>query len=1208
LQNAIDDLQPDIICLQETFLTPTKQARIKNYQYPPPRKDRIDRDGGGVMIFVHKSIPTVTLNFDSVLEATAVQIVLSQLTLTLCSLYLPPDITSSCLIHNLDALISYLPKPFLILTDANAHHPSWGSLQSDRKGNTINEWLNDRGLTLLNTGEPTFLSAAGTFSHIDITIATPDIASIFTWHVHHDSYNSDHFPIMIDSSLNFTNNVRPHWLLLSADWKGFQDSLSLPSTFLSPSQACGSVTSSLIMAAQKNIPQSKGNNFAKSNCWWNKDCAHAKCQKNKALTQYRNHLGDIERWIAFKKARAIFRKTILHAQRTAWQNFLQTITSKTSSAEVWRKVRALRGPFSTPNITLKLNGNAIAEPEKVADSLAYYFSKKSDGTSSDPLFMAHRSVCELNPIVFPPDQTEWYNQPLQLYELERALSTSKSKSPGPDNIPFAFLHHLSSNQQLSLLSFYNYVYVTGFPHQWREAVVIPILKAGKPSSDVSSYRPISLTNCLCKLLEKMLNWRLQAYLERRSFYDPCQSGFRSRHSTLDGLARLETSIKDSLLLNKFCVAIFLDISKAFDSVWHYGLVQKLKGLGLIGNLPIFIQQFLQLRRICVRVSSTTSNRQPLYCGVPQGSVLSPTLFSILINDLFALLPPLVSHSLYADDGALWITGQNLTECLTTMQSALDSVVKWSHKWGLQISPLKTKAIIFTRRHTPQNLSLLLADAQLDFVASTTFLGMIFDRRLTWGPHISSLHARCSGDLRLMSVLAARKWGADFESLKRIYISLIRPKLDYSSFLYSTAAPSHLIKLDRIQYAALRIILGVLRCTPTCLLEAEANIMPLTIRRNVLLTRYTSRILSIKHHPLHTLALSYSPVFFPSNAPHLLPVTGRMHNEFLSLNFSLTETSVIPIELGYYSSQLPVYSSLSMAPKAEYSASTWKILFHNLLETQYNEHTAVYTDGSVQNSCCGCAVWNSSFTIMSRLPSSTSIYTCELYGIYCALKFIASRPGKFVIFTDSLSCIKSLQQPLPVTNYLISWIIHTFESIPKNKIVLEWVPSHTGIQGNEAADALALRSLKLQTITGLPPTVDDQRRQIISYYSSLWQTHWTNQSLHYTEYKPLLGPPNYSNLSRPEQVAITRLRLQTCNFTHGHYFTKTPRPNCTICHCPMTIQHLLLVCPNYQTQRTPLVQTCKTLNKPFKLSTLLSNSYPTDLLLIFLRDTQYANKI
>uniref|UniRef100_A0A2P2I3I4 RNA-directed DNA polymerase from transposon X-element n=1 Tax=Hirondellea gigas TaxID=1518452 RepID=A0A2P2I3I4_9CRUS len=295
-------------------------------------------------------------------------------------------------------------------------------------------------------------------------------------------------------------------------------------------------------------------------------------KKNKALTQYRNHLGDIERWIAFKKARAIFRKTILHAQRTAWQNFLQTITSKTSSAEVWRKVRALRGPFSTPNITLKLNGNAIAEPEKVADSLAYYFSKKSDGTSSDPLFMAHRSVCELNPIVFPPDQTEWYNQPLQLYELERALSTSKSKSPGPDNIPFAFLHHLSSNQQLSLLSFYNYVYVTGFPHQWREAVVIPILKAGKPSSDVSSYRPISLTNCLCKLLEKMLNWRLQAYLERRSFYDPCQSGFRSRHSTLDGLARLETSIKDSLLLNKFCVAIFLDISKAFDSVWHYGLV------------------------------------------------------------------------------------------------------------------------------------------------------------------------------------------------------------------------------------------------------------------------------------------------------------------------------------------------------------------------------------------------------------------------------------------------------------------------------------------------------------------------------------------------------------------------------------------------------------------------------------------------------------
>lgn len=255
LQNAIEDHQPDIICLQETFFKSTKQPKLKNYQYPPSRKDRNGRDGGGVILFIHKSIPSVAITLQSVLEVAAVQIILPQLTLTICSLYLPPDFTSSHLIPNLDALIACLPKPFLILTDANAHHPSWGSPRGDRKGNLINEWLNDRDLILLNTGEPTFLSSNGTFSHIDISIATPDLASLFTWHVHHDSYDSDHFPIIIDSSLKLTNNVHPHWLLLSADWTGFQNSLSLPSTFLSPSQTCGSVTSSLMTTAKKHIPQ-----------------------------------------------------------------------------------------------------------------------------------------------------------------------------------------------------------------------------------------------------------------------------------------------------------------------------------------------------------------------------------------------------------------------------------------------------------------------------------------------------------------------------------------------------------------------------------------------------------------------------------------------------------------------------------------------------------------------------------------------------------------------------------------------------------------------------------------------------------------------------------------------------------------------------------------------------------------------------------------
>uniref|UniRef100_A0A2P2I0P6 RNA-directed DNA polymerase from mobile element jockey n=1 Tax=Hirondellea gigas TaxID=1518452 RepID=A0A2P2I0P6_9CRUS len=652
----------------------------------------------------------------------------------------------------MDKLLLNLPKPFLILTDANAHHPSWGSPKADSRGNHISQWITNNNLVLLNTGEPTHISPTGSFSHIDLTIATPDIAPSFTWHPHHDLHNSDHFPIIINSSIQLPTNAIPYWKLSDANWEGFRNDLKLPTTFLSPSQACGTIVHSLLRAATTHIPVTKRITSFRSNGWWTPECTTAKRSKNRALTQYKHHLGNINLWITFKKARAKFRRTVLEAQRTNWANFLSTITARTSSSEVWRKVRSIRSPTTTNTIILKENNKLITEPAEVANSLAVHFSRKSNGTSTDPTFTTHRNKCEQTPIIFPSDDEIWYNCTFEKSELDRALSTCKSKCPGPDNIPFAFLQQLTSEQTGIMLSFFNYIYHTGFPHQWREATVIPILKVGKTATATSSYRPIALTNCICKIMEKMINWRLQAFLEQQSFFDPCQSGFRAGHSTLDGLARLEHSIKDSLLLNNICLAVFLDISQAFDTVWHYGLLHKLHALGLKGRLADFIQQFLKLRSIRVRVTSTTSNSFPLYSGVPQGSVLSPTLFTILINDLFAQLPPGVSHSLYADDGALWITGSSLPELTNTMQLALNIIENWSHTWGLQMAPTKTKAITFTRRNL-QFPILKLNGENINFVTSTTFLGMILDRRLTWAQHITSLQSRCSSDLRLMSVLA-----------------------------------------------------------------------------------------------------------------------------------------------------------------------------------------------------------------------------------------------------------------------------------------------------------------------------------------------------------------------------------------------------------------------------------------------------------------------
>ena len=136
------------------------------------------------------------------------------------------------------------------------------------------------------------------------------------------------------------------------------------------------------------------------------------------------------------------------------------------------------------------------------------------------------------------------------------------------------------------------------------------------------------------MLERIVTKRLQAFLENGRHIAPHQSGFRAGHSTLDNLARLESAARVALIQDDFCITVFLDISKAFDTVWHHGLLRKLHDMGLTGNLPEFIKSFLSSRSIRVRVGNTLSNSYNIHSSVPQGSVVSPTLFNIMINDMF----------------------------------------------------------------------------------------------------------------------------------------------------------------------------------------------------------------------------------------------------------------------------------------------------------------------------------------------------------------------------------------------------------------------------------------------------------------------------------------------------------------------------------------------------------------------------------------------
>jgi hypothetical protein len=221
----------------------------------------------------------------------------------------------------------------------------------------------------------------------------------------------------------------------------------------------------------------------------------------------------------------------------------------------------------------------------------------------------------------------------------------------------------------------------------------------------------------------------------------------------------------------------------------------------------------------------------------------------------------IKHSIFADDCAIWSTKSSVTLCTKALQLALNNITAWTNTWNLKLSAPKSRAMLFCNKRSPQIPNLLLANQPLEFVNTHRFLGITLDRQLTFCQHIYELKERCQRALCLLTVAAAHKGGADYSTLRLLYISLIRSKLDYGSFLFSSTAPSTLLILDRIQYAASQIILGALQNTQVKSLEAEANLQPLSIRRQYLLTTYAARVLPIQNHPVRKMLLEYYPFNF-----------------------------------------------------------------------------------------------------------------------------------------------------------------------------------------------------------------------------------------------------------------------------------------------------------------------------------------------------------
>ena len=413
------------------------------------------------------------------------------------------------------------------------------------------------------------------------------------------------------------------------------------------------------------------------------------------------------------------------------------------------------------------------------------------------------------------------------------------------------IQHLGPKARMVFLKILNKSWMEGItPQTWKEAIMVPIHKKGKGKLDPHNYRPISLLSCAGKVMEKMVNNRLLWHLESKGLLTPDQAGFRQHRSTEDQVSYIAQEIEDAFQEKQQLVAVWVDLEKAFDKVWKEGLKLKLLRCGVTGHMYKWIDSFLSDRSARVHLQGHISRKLEIEQGVPQGGVLSPTLFLIYINDMVQKLPRRVHRALYADDLALWSTADSAATAGVRVQEALHTLETWTKDWLLRVNEKKTMFTVFSLSTKQKLPKLLWNGVTLSHDTTPTYLGITLDQRLTWTQQIHKCHTRAKLRLGLMRKLAGTSWGCDKNILKKVYQARVRPVLEYGMASWTTAATSNFDKINRVQNQAARIITGGIKSTPIKEMETILQLPPMDDRRNIKTLTQVEKFKRLEDHPMH----------------------------------------------------------------------------------------------------------------------------------------------------------------------------------------------------------------------------------------------------------------------------------------------------------------------------------------------------------------------
>lgn len=769
-----------------------------------------------------RPLPQFTNSF-----CTSATIMQSGTDFVICSIYFPPNCDISPFLDHVEKVLQdYGNLPILLFGDFNCAHTRWNCRSDTTRGRRLLEFVVAHGLSIYETPGPSYRHLDGRNSHIDLLIANQRASLLVgSWNQLTFNIYTDHSPqiaVIGGPSESLCRKQLSTWRFCEqkADWAAFSDSfcsdridsiLNMPCNSTDDvDHLIRSLTDLIIDSAYKSLPIKKQSSTTRKSLkrvWWDHEVSllhgDVKRFKNRVrrCTNSVVRRALVERYLVLKRRLELLCK---EKSESSWKQYI--CDGDDSEAKNWGngyKFIQLKMSNRTQSDQF-LEGESTFVAENISSLLKSFFP--SDASTVAPVYRE-------GPFVFRKHSFR---------ELSDVMKrTDKKKAPGLDHISNSMMKNLPMPVKAVIQGILLKCLELGyFPECWKISAVKIIPKPNKSDYTIaSSYRPISLTSNLSKLLEKIINYHLVYFLEFNNVIHQHQYGFRAGRSTADALQRILTLASQTAPRIRKAIVSF-DFKSAFDFAPHSMIIQELNAHNAPSFLIAIISSYLLKRKVCMKLSDMNIEHAPEGRGCPQGGILSPVLWSVVVNSLlFELDSQGFEPTAYADDLTLVCQGKDDLELRDRINTVTSIVRAWSERTGIRINVDKSNALPIGQRSIP-----ILPNLDLRVARDTCILGVTFVSSLKFDLHVKKKLASVSKYLDIIRRHFSRDFGLTCDSKCVLYNCYVKPMLLYASEIWGGRITVNTLRTVRtFENAVIRNAIHGFRSTSTNSMHALTSI-------------------------------------------------------------------------------------------------------------------------------------------------------------------------------------------------------------------------------------------------------------------------------------------------------------------------------------------------------------------------------------------------